>query len=244
MSTDSTRLQDRSSPHLQPEVGRPSHLANEEDEEEWKCGDPVPVQARDAHSDSEMFPTLVASKGSLGHPHSCWRPCLYYRKGECISGKNCSFCHCVHLKRTPRFDKRHRGELRKMSLQQLSNIAIPILVHKVQFVGIDLSEHCQELEQICGSSRSLRTEKANQSFYNRIRSILESMTVPKILALVKKKADEFVCQCRFHNRPCNCVEGVRLQRILSILKVFESYQKSTRASTVHRDKNHIRNHSV
>eukprot|EP00746_Dinoflagellata_sp_MGD_P158146 gnl/MRDRNA2_/MRDRNA2_86402_c0_seq2.p1 gnl/MRDRNA2_/MRDRNA2_86402_c0~~gnl/MRDRNA2_/MRDRNA2_86402_c0_seq2.p1 ORF type:complete len:824 (+),score=124.54 gnl/MRDRNA2_/MRDRNA2_86402_c0_seq2:63-2474(+) len=201
----------------------------EPDEDDWKCGDPVPVKVRDAYSDSELIPSLLSSQGSLGHPHSCWRPCLYYRKGECISGKNCSFCHCVHVKRAPRFDKRHREGLRKMPLRQLSEIAIPILVQKVKFVGIDLSQYEYELSQLCYK----QFDRSNRGFDNRIRSVLETMTGPKILTLVKKKVEEFICPCKSTYRNMGwkkCSQCIHLQRLVNILQVLEACQESTRAS--------------
>jgi len=70
--------------------------------------------------------------GSLGHPHLCLRPCLFFAAGECSSGDSCHYCHLSHERRPAHLDKKHREMLRDMPLQTCAWLMLPVLRRKVE----------------------------------------------------------------------------------------------------------------
>jgi len=75
------------------------------------------------------------SRGSVGHPELCNRPCLYFAAGTCTNGKDCDYCHMVHSKRPAHLDKQHREMLRSMSAQEWASLVMPILRRKLESVN-------------------------------------------------------------------------------------------------------------
>ncbi|CAK9035418.1 unnamed protein product [Durusdinium trenchii] len=65
-----------------------------------------------------LEPTLP-SHGSVGHPHICRRPCVYFRTGDCKHGSSCGFCHLEHSERLPKLDKNQRGLMKCLSETQV-----------------------------------------------------------------------------------------------------------------------------
>eukprot|EP00927_Polykrikos_kofoidii_P084100 TRINITY_DN8779_c0_g1_i2.p1 TRINITY_DN8779_c0_g1~~TRINITY_DN8779_c0_g1_i2.p1 ORF type:complete len:828 (+),score=188.03 TRINITY_DN8779_c0_g1_i2:1195-3678(+) len=69
--------------------------------------------------------------GSVGHPHICRRPCLYFTSNICSNGDRCGFCHMPHPKRPVRLDKRQREALNRMPYDELLAMLVPVIKSKV-----------------------------------------------------------------------------------------------------------------
>lgn len=65
-------------------------------------------------SDSSQLSSL--SKGSLGHPELCNRPCVF--KDCCENRDECAYCHLPH-ERSPKMDKRQRLIVKSLSEEEL-----------------------------------------------------------------------------------------------------------------------------
>jgi len=100
---------------------------------------------------SPMFESPGCSRGSVGHPELCSRPCLYFAMGSCENGESCEYCHMAHSKRPVHLDKRHREMLRSMPPLEWAALVLPILQNKVEAVDDslvtramlgDIAAHC------------------------------------------------------------------------------------------------------
>jgi len=82
--------------------------------------------------DALAAPMSSCSRGSVGHPELCSRPCLYFAMGSCDSGESCEYCHLAHPKRPAHLDKRHREMLRSMAPSEWAALVMPILQKKIE----------------------------------------------------------------------------------------------------------------
>mmetsp|Transcript_40110 Transcript_40110/g.103838 ORF Transcript_40110/g.103838 Transcript_40110/m.103838 type:complete len:387 (+) Transcript_40110:109-1269(+) len=117
---------------------------------------------------SPMFESPGCSRGSVGHPELCSRPCLYFAMGSCESGTSCEYCHMAHSKRPAHLDKRHREMLRSMPPVEWAALVLPILQKKVESLDDtlvtramlgDIVAHCRipmGSESSCMPQRSQR----------------------------------------------------------------------------------------
>eukprot|EP00444_Apocalathium_aciculiferum_P059752 CAMPEP_0183599232 /NCGR_PEP_ID=MMETSP0371-20130417/179328_1 /TAXON_ID=268820 /ORGANISM="Peridinium aciculiferum, Strain PAER-2" /LENGTH=445 /DNA_ID=CAMNT_0025811297 /DNA_START=111 /DNA_END=1449 /DNA_ORIENTATION=- len=111
----------------------------------------------DASADSQdalaspILESSGCSRGSVGHPELCSRPCLYFATGSCENGTSCEYCHMAHSKRPAHPDKRHREMLRSMPPLEWVALMLPILQQKVEAVDGslvtramfgDIAAHC------------------------------------------------------------------------------------------------------
>eukprot|EP00746_Dinoflagellata_sp_MGD_P125959 gnl/MRDRNA2_/MRDRNA2_60882_c0_seq1.p1 gnl/MRDRNA2_/MRDRNA2_60882_c0~~gnl/MRDRNA2_/MRDRNA2_60882_c0_seq1.p1 ORF type:complete len:814 (-),score=151.46 gnl/MRDRNA2_/MRDRNA2_60882_c0_seq1:303-2744(-) len=154
---------------------------------------------RKAFSDSELIPPLMCSPGSHGHPELCAKPCLHYWKGECFNGAACKFCHRPHPKRQPRFDKRRRDELKRLTVAELKELVLPILHKKARYLGLEteVSDALNSLRNFPSDSHQ-EVRRADKYFYiqqNRIRGILEAMTLSTILKMVQNLLMDSTSAC-------------------------------------------------
>ena len=78
------------------------------------------------------------SRGSMGHPNLCKRPCLYViRPGpdRCPKGPGCGFCHYPHNSE-PQPDKRQRELIKTMPKAEFLNLVTELLQERVQRDGL------------------------------------------------------------------------------------------------------------
>ena len=87
------------------------------------CASPGQDEAEASQAEAPEAPQAeapqadVLENGSLGHPTFCMPPCIYFVKGSCTQGGNCTFCHFTHQE--PKPDKRQRLLLRQLPKQDL-----------------------------------------------------------------------------------------------------------------------------
>lgn len=76
---------------------------------------------------SNSFDDLTGNIGSAGHPLFCNRPCIFFPMGQCSSGKSCSHCHEVHLRKWPNLDKINRATLKSIPLMERTNLLLAVI---------------------------------------------------------------------------------------------------------------------
>jgi hypothetical protein len=175
---------------------------------------------RRAFSDSDLVPNLQCSVGSRGHPELCARPCIHFWKGDCASGKDCRFCHRPHLRRPPRFDKRRREELKRLSLGELKEMLLPILQKKARYLGLE-TEVADALDTVRNfpddHQASSRQEKQTHQHRRRIQGILEAMTLSTVLKTVQKLLLDSTSTCSQHHGQSVMVE---FNKLLGLIEQF------------------------
>mmetsp|Transcript_37475 Transcript_37475/g.120659 ORF Transcript_37475/g.120659 Transcript_37475/m.120659 type:complete len:385 (+) Transcript_37475:117-1271(+) len=134
-------------------------------------------------------PTGRCSRGSVGHPELCNRPCLF-ASGTCINGNDCDYCHMAHPKRPSHLDKRHRELLRSLSEQEWGSLVMPIVQRKL--VAVDDSPESQailgDIAACCGIQ--LGSEPAANAMLQRNQRMLiltlRSMSLKALLSTVQR----------------------------------------------------------
>jgi len=122
------------------------------------------------------------SKGSIGHPHLCCRPCLFSVQGSCESGDNCNFCHLPHHKSFT-LDKRTRFRLRSLTYPECSALIIPLLQTKAQECGFE--HHALDLINALMPSEASRVP-SNTNTLPGLSSILKVLSFRQLLSLLVK----------------------------------------------------------
>jgi hypothetical protein len=117
------------------------------------------LQPMKVHGDAHQAQAQAegpCNPGSRGHPELCRRPCLYFAKGHCVNGSDCSFCHLAHPRnRQCHLDKRHRAMLRQFGPEELLQVLGPVLRERLQALGPQFEELAGELSSE-GAPRSRR----------------------------------------------------------------------------------------
>eukprot|EP00445_Apocalathium_hangoei_P094150 CAMPEP_0204248526 /NCGR_PEP_ID=MMETSP0361-20130328/99209_1 /ASSEMBLY_ACC=CAM_ASM_000343 /TAXON_ID=268821 /ORGANISM="Scrippsiella Hangoei, Strain SHTV-5" /LENGTH=458 /DNA_ID=CAMNT_0051221793 /DNA_START=111 /DNA_END=1488 /DNA_ORIENTATION=- len=146
-----------------------------------------------------MFESPSCSRGSVGHPELCSKPCLYFAMGSCDSGESCEYCHLAHPKRPAHLDKRHREMLRSMAPSEWAALVMPILQKKIEALDDSLETRAMfaDIAQAflyfamgsCGSGESceychLAHPKRPAHLDKRHREMLRSMAPREWAALV------------------------------------------------------------
>mmetsp|Transcript_55005 Transcript_55005/g.103049 ORF Transcript_55005/g.103049 Transcript_55005/m.103049 type:complete len:269 (+) Transcript_55005:94-900(+) len=86
-----------------------------------EVGQPSEGQASSGESCAsagKLLATVVPSRGSVGHPELCHRPCIYFASGHCESGDSCGYCHMHHAERPTKLDKKQRAMVQSLDTQQ------------------------------------------------------------------------------------------------------------------------------
>eukprot|EP00438_Fugacium_kawagutii_P016949 Skav230412 [mRNA] locus=scaffold4006:92416:93183:+ [translate_table: standard] len=82
------------------------------------------IAKADASTDSTAD---LPSRGSMGHPDICRRPCVYFRSGSCEHGSSCGFCHMEHDMRLPKLDKKQRELIRSFKKTEVLSLMLRYL---------------------------------------------------------------------------------------------------------------------
>mmetsp|Transcript_68914 Transcript_68914/g.164210 ORF Transcript_68914/g.164210 Transcript_68914/m.164210 type:complete len:404 (+) Transcript_68914:40-1251(+) len=77
----------------------------------------------------------LPSRGSLGHPELCKRPCIYFSAGRCVHDTKCSYCHMPHMEKVPKLDKRQRGIVQSLSRSELLALVLKFCRPKARRFG-------------------------------------------------------------------------------------------------------------
>mmetsp|Transcript_106105 Transcript_106105/g.338780 ORF Transcript_106105/g.338780 Transcript_106105/m.338780 type:complete len:273 (-) Transcript_106105:14-832(-) len=147
----------------------------------------------DASADSQdalgspMFESPGCSRGSVGHPELCSRPCLYFVMGSCEKAESCEYCHMAHSKRPVHLDKRHREMLRSMPPLEWAALVLPILQSKVEAVDDSLVTRAMlgDIAAHCGIPVGSVSSCMPQRSQRMLILTLRSMSLKAVLAAVQ-----------------------------------------------------------
>eukprot|EP00445_Apocalathium_hangoei_P069470 CAMPEP_0204144596 /NCGR_PEP_ID=MMETSP0361-20130328/21134_1 /ASSEMBLY_ACC=CAM_ASM_000343 /TAXON_ID=268821 /ORGANISM="Scrippsiella Hangoei, Strain SHTV-5" /LENGTH=373 /DNA_ID=CAMNT_0051098545 /DNA_START=113 /DNA_END=1234 /DNA_ORIENTATION=- len=139
-----------------------------------------------------MFESPSCSRGSVGHPELCSRPCLYFAMGSCDNGESCEFCHMAHTKRPAHLDKRHRELLRSMSPWEWAALVLPILQRKIEALDDSLETQAMlfDIASSCGIALGSVTPAAPQRSQRMLILTMRSMSLRSLLTAVQRGLSE------------------------------------------------------
>jgi hypothetical protein len=97
------------------------------------------------------FP-MLPSRGSLGHPEMCRRPCISFMAGRCENGSGCAYCHMEHSEQTPKLDKKHRIIIQGLGRAQMFELVRQLCHTKAEQAGF-LDEAAEILDLLAQESQ-------------------------------------------------------------------------------------------
>ena len=90
-----------------------------------------------------------ASRGSLGHPQLCQRPCVHIAKGgSCFLGSACRFCHDVHRTAPLKMEQSQRELIQAMRQENVRTLLFPHIQKRLQ--KLELTEKAASLLHMFG----------------------------------------------------------------------------------------------
>eukprot|EP00439_Symbiodinium_sp_Y106_P005682 s630_g1.t1 len=140
---------------------------------------PPPAEARG---------TTAPSRGSLGHPELCHRPCVFisaYRT-PCQHGADCDYCHLPHPDRGRSLDKRQRDYLRRLGEADLLAVLLPhfrtkLRTGKVPLAASDLIGYLERRQTEFASRRLSANREAEPE---NLATVLDQMSFSWLLSLL------------------------------------------------------------
>lgn len=149
--------------------------------------DPTAHTAPIAHAAQEL-----ASRGSLGHPDVCRRPCVYFKSGSCEHGSSCGFCHMEHTLRLPKLDKKQRELIKSLNKTEVLLIMLRYLRLVAVKQGFELQAteilKLVEHEVLVGQDQA-EANRANipEKMFSRLHKTLIRMHFAGIVGLASKE---------------------------------------------------------
>lgn len=140
--------------------------------------------------------TLMAlSKGSIGHPEFCARPCIYISRESCANGAECRFCHHRgHDIRASHMSKQNRLLLQAIDFSELFKIVLKLLRVRVQesdYALRDVNDILIILEQVPISLESAGDAPfLDRRDVGRLRASLRKWSIAMLVKLLLKKANQ------------------------------------------------------
>ena len=148
---------------------------------------------RDASgSDRSSHSTELASRGSLGHPNVCRRPCVYFKSGSCEHGSACGFCHMDHTLPLPKLDKKQRELMKSFSKTEV----LSIMLHYLRLVAVKQGFALQATEilrlvehEVLAEGSDPKAALANipEKMFSRLHKMLGRMHFAGIVGLASKE---------------------------------------------------------
>ncbi|CAE7333813.1 unnamed protein product [Symbiodinium sp. CCMP2456] len=127
---------------------------------------------------------LVPTWGSLGHPETCRRPCIYFISGHCANGRSCTYGHMAHVERMPKLDKKQRMMVRQCSQAQLLSLLVPLCYDRAERCGF-LKEAAEILKLMEESSSAMQLPESfpSREFRN-LRKALRKMNFVSLVGVL------------------------------------------------------------
>jgi len=143
-------------------------------------------------NESTVVPDELASKGSLGHPDVCRRPCVYFKSGNCEHGSSCGFCHMEHSDRLPKLDKKQRELIRSFTKSEVLSIMLRYLRLAAAKQGFELQAteilELVEHEVLAeGQDPNVALERVPEKMFKRLHKTLIRMHFAGIVGLASKE---------------------------------------------------------
>eukprot|EP00434_Breviolum_minutum_P031987 symbB.v1.2.028288.t1/scaffold2987.1/size129848/10 len=115
-------------PYLQASRSRSQekYVANLEKRSELLKSNPDAEKVHITHS------SMPTSKGSVGHPEVCRRPCIQFLRGHCDRGALCGYCHLTHDRRPATLDQSQRRFIQRLPEVHFLKMLLPHVRSKVE----------------------------------------------------------------------------------------------------------------
>ena len=101
-----------------------------------------------------MAAGLLASKGALHHFAGRCRVCVFHTRGTCKNGRECAYCHEVHVK-SSRPDRKTREQLRLYTARMHLEEADAALRAGLQRSNVEPAEIDELLRQVLDRNRAV-----------------------------------------------------------------------------------------
>lgn len=153
------------------------------------------ADANDSDSLDPTAPTAnaaqeLASRGSLGHPDVCRRPCVYFKSGSCEHGSSCGFCHMEHTLRLPKLDKKQRELIKSFNKTEVLSIMLRYLrlVAAKQGFELQATEILKLVEhEVLAQGHQAEQAKIPEKMFSRLHKTLIRMHFAGIVGLASKE---------------------------------------------------------
>mmetsp|Transcript_70329 Transcript_70329/g.164778 ORF Transcript_70329/g.164778 Transcript_70329/m.164778 type:complete len:262 (+) Transcript_70329:67-852(+) len=135
---------------------------------------------------------LFPSKGSVGHPELCHRPCIYFASGHCENGRACGYCHMGHQEKPIKLDKQQRAMVHSLSEPQVLAIMLRYLKPIATRQGFELQ--AAEVVQLVEREFALHGQPADEALaeipekvMKKLSKTLDRMRFSGILGLASQE---------------------------------------------------------
>lgn len=144
---------------------------------------------RPAGDAADALPLFGHSRGSLGHPELCTRPCLFKVSGTCVNGSSCEFCHEHHPDAPAKLDKRHQERLLALPPRGALDLALPLLRQKVLNTTSDPQSYDAFLRlcEVCGVAGGAAAPVGNiPSGQRSVAKMLAAMNCRRLVIMLQR----------------------------------------------------------
>eukprot|EP00930_Biecheleria_cincta_P083440 TRINITY_DN7300_c0_g1_i2.p1 TRINITY_DN7300_c0_g1~~TRINITY_DN7300_c0_g1_i2.p1 ORF type:complete len:282 (+),score=33.18 TRINITY_DN7300_c0_g1_i2:143-988(+) len=138
----------------------------------------------------EIAPLLEVSKGSIGHPEFCRRPCIYIMRGGCDNGKECGFCHHAEHGSRAHLDKYTRSLIRSMSFEDLLTLVSQLILERAQETGMlrEVAPMVLALRQLPASGSASSSTCLDRLAMRKIRMTLRKLSIARLISVLRTHA--------------------------------------------------------
>lgn len=157
-----------------------------------RAGGEFPEPQEPAASTSSDVCFLFPSKGSVGHPELCHRPCIYFAFGHCENGSACGYCHMEHQEKPIKLDKQQRAMVHCLSKPQVLAIMLRYLKPIAARQGFELQ--AAEVVQLVEREFALHGHHADEALaeipekvMKKLSKTLDRMRFSGILGLASQE---------------------------------------------------------
>mmetsp|Transcript_110709 Transcript_110709/g.319793 ORF Transcript_110709/g.319793 Transcript_110709/m.319793 type:complete len:300 (+) Transcript_110709:68-967(+) len=139
------------------------------------------------HRNAGSCGTAPTSRGAVGHPDLCLRPCLFAASGTCNNGSACDFCHLPHKQPLRKIERWHKEMLISMPRQQAVAFVLPMLHKKLRGLTCwrDVLPAFAVFCRACGSHGCPAPCPPNYSEHQLVK-VLESMNLRRLLTTLQR----------------------------------------------------------
>ncbi|CAE7616074.1 PGC [Symbiodinium natans] len=204
------------SPRLRP-ASCPPNRAQRDAEEEEESESQKHYLDRVVREASQFLPRF--SRGSVGHPEVCRRPCVYLATGHCAHREACLYCHAEHDGPRARPDKKQRALLQGLMDHEVVDIVLPHLQARAEMPELQgkayqllfLVEGLQPLMSPSGSSSSPTSSPSVSPMADgKLKSLNKTLQRMTFSSLVTLMCESFA-EGNFRDQLLQSLEDVRAQ---------------------------------
>ncbi|CAE7806844.1 unnamed protein product [Symbiodinium necroappetens] len=148
-----------------------------------------------ANSDPAEAPAQSRSRGSVGHPTLCAKPCIQFARGlGCRKGRACGNCHWPHHRVQP--DKRQREFSRTLRNEEFFGLLSVLAREKALQDGLeDVGFLLAVLEVQAGLTPPAAPTKQKARLLCNLRKVIQSMSFSEMMRMAAGRCGD-VCKAR------------------------------------------------